>query len=187
MVYLLIQFLVSKFLRYSVVMEISGVASVGFSGHKASGLFPGNRHSGRVVSVIGSGLLMAAASACSAQTATSNAIELSCSVEGGKLLSSAITDDAVCGEIRREIDGALSRQTKTVRSIASTSRTDWIKIDVRFVQPATATAAIVQRVGGREIVHPEIAVDVMDKAFGPKEIKLLAAEIARVIGKSTKG
>lgn len=155
------------------------------SGLRAGAVRPRRDQSKIKVSLIsGAILLMATASAC-AQHAAPGSVNLLCRVEGVKLLSPATTEDAVCGEIKREIDGALSRQTTIVKTLASAGKADWIKVDVRIAQPGTASATVVQSVGGREAAHPEIAVDVMDKSLGSKEINRLATEIARAVGKPT--
>jgi hypothetical protein len=131
-------------------------------------------------------IVLMASSACSTPGAVAGPVDLSCTIEGAKLLSPAMTDDAICGEIKREIDAGLSRQTRSVKSVASTGSADWININLRFMQPGTASAAVTQRIGKREIAHPEIAVDIMDRPLGPKEVRRLAAEVARAIVKSTQ-
>lgn len=135
---------------------------------------------------IGAILVMASSSACSTQGVASTSVELLCTVEDAEKTAKTNSPENVCDEIKREIDTALSRQTKAVKSVTPASLVDWIKVDVRFAQGRTVTATVAQRIGRREIIHPEIAVDVMDKPLGMKEIKLLAAEVARAVVKAAK-
>lgn len=138
----------------------------------------------RALSVPGALALMAAASACSAQGLTANKVELLCTVDGAKLLPSGTDEAALCAEMQREIDTALAPRS-TVKSVARIGSADWIKVEVRLQhKPATASARIIQKTGSQEIVHPEIAVDVMDKALGRKEMKRLVTEVARSVAKA---
>jgi hypothetical protein len=153
---------------------------------KAGSARPGRRHSQTGFVGVGAILLMASVPSCTAQSAAPASVQLVCSVTGAKSLPDEWTSDAVCAEMKREIDRALSRPVTDVKSIAAIGNTDWIRVDVKFTQPATAAATVVQRIGAREVAHPEIAVDVMDKSLGAKEIKLLAGEVARAVAKATK-
>lgn len=97
-----------------------------------------------------------------------------------------MTSEILCDEIKRKIDGALAQQTRPVKSITRAGDAEWIEVDVRMVPPGTASATVVHHIGGREFAHPEIAVDVMDKPFGPAEAERLASEVARAVMKATK-
>lgn len=127
-------------------------------------------------------ICMTASTACSAETATTTSeIGFSCSVVGNKLLSPSVTTSSVCATFKDRIDGALVKPTKTMKALSNAGAGDWIKLDVRFSQPGTATAIVVLNAGGRKIVHPEIAVDVMDRPLGQSEIEKLATEVVKLV------
>ena len=130
---------------------------------------------------------MTSATACTAHgNVAQNDVGFLCSVEGAKLLNPAMNHEGICAVFKTEIDNALTRQTVTVNSVSEAVPADWIKIDVRFSKPGTASAMVVQRTDGKETVHPEIAVDVMDKAIGPNDVDTLASAVAKVLAETPK-
>ena len=132
-------------------------------------------------------MLMTTASACTAHgNVAQTELGFLCLVEGTKLLNPAMNDEGVCAAFKTKIDSALARQTVTVNSVSEGEPADWIKIEVRFSKPGTASAMAVQRTGGKQTVHPEIAVDVMDKAMGPIDVDTLAAAVAKVLAETPK-
>ena len=141
----------------------------------------------RRLTVLGAAALMTSASACTAHEAvTQNDVGILCSVDGGKMLNPAISDEAVCAMFKTKIDGISKRQTVSLKSLSDAGSADWIKIDVRFSKPGTATAIVVQRTSGKETAHPEIAVDVMDKAMGPSDVDTLASAVAKYLAETPK-
>ena len=139
------------------------------------------------LTALGSILLMTSASACTAHgNVAQNDVGLFCSVNGAKFLEPAMTDQAVCAAFKTKIDSALTRQTVAVNSVSEALPADWIKIDVRFSKPGTASAKFEQSTGGKQTVHPEIAVDVMDKAMGPNDVDTLASAVAKVLAETPK-
>ena len=130
---------------------------------------------------------MISASACTAHgNAAQNDVALLCSVDGVKLLNPVMNDEGVCAVFKTKIDSALTRPTVTVNSVSEAAPADWIKIDVRFSKPGTASAMVVQRTSGKETAHPEIAVDVMDKAIEPSDVDTLASAVAKFLAESKK-
>jgi hypothetical protein len=107
--------------------------------------------------------------------------EFLCSVKGAELLSPAMTDASVCSMFKNRIDQALANPARTLKTVSAASSADWIKLAIRFSKPGTASAALVRKNGGRETVHPEIAVDVMDKPLGQRDVKKLADEVAKLV------
>lgn len=94
------------------------------------------------------------------------------------MLRPAVSDGSVCMTFKQHVDKALPKATKAVDAV---SGADWIKVDVRFSKPATASALVTRKAGGAEQVHPEIAVDVMDKPLGQSEVEMLAKEVAKLV------
>ena len=136
---------------------------------------------------VGCVLLMTAASACSAHSgAIHDSADLLCTVEGVKLLSPAMNSDAVCEIFKAKIDEKLARKTVSVNSASEPDSANWIKLNIRFSHPGTASAMVVQNESGMQTIHPEIAVDVMDKAIGRTEVTMLAVEVARTVAKAQK-
>lgn len=141
----------------------------------------------RKLTALGSTLLLTSVTACTAHgNVAENDAGLLCSVDGAKLLNPAMNDEGVCAVFQTKIDAALTRKTVVVNSVSEDEPADWIKIDVRFSKPGTATAMVVQRTAGKVIAHPEIAVDVMDKTMGPNDVDRLAATVAKVMAEAPK-
>ena len=132
-------------------------------------------------------MLMTSATACTAHgNVAQNDVGFLCSVQGAKLLNAAMNDEGICAVFKTEIDSALTRQTVMVNSVSEAVPADWIKIEVRFSKPGTASAMVVQRTSGKETAHPEIAVDVMDKAMGPSDVGTLASAVAKFLTETPK-
>jgi hypothetical protein len=128
---------------------------------------------------------MTLSTACSAQSGAAQAeVGFLCSVRGAELLIPSLTDAAVCKMFKDRIDQTLTHPTQAVKTVVSSSAAEWIKLDIRFSKPGTAAAVLVRKEGGREVAHPEIAVDVMDKPMGQNEVKKLAAEVAKLVSES---
>ena len=141
----------------------------------------------RKLTALGATILMTSATACTAHgNVAQNDVGFLCSVQGAKLLNAAMNDEGICAVFKTKIDSALTRQTVTVNSVSEAVPADWIKIEVRFSKPGTASAILVQRTSGKETAHPEIAVDVMDKAMGPNDVDMLAAAVAKFLAETTK-
>lgn len=130
---------------------------------------------------------MTSATACTAHgNVAQNDVGFLCSVQGAKLLNAAMNDEGICAVFKTKIDSALTRQTVMVNSVSEAVPADWIKIEVRFSKPGTASAMVVQRTSGKETAHPEIAVDVMDKFMGPDDVGTLASAVAKYLAESKK-
>ena len=119
------------------------------------------------------------ASGCSMPiNAASDSIQFICTVKGAEKLAPDTINASVCGTVKQHVDKALPKVTKAVETA---SGEDWIKVDVRFAKPATILAVVTRKSGGTEKVHPEIAVDVMDKSLSQSEVEMLAREVAKQI------
>ena len=139
------------------------------------------------LTALGLMMLMTGASACTAHgNATQNDVGLLCTARGTNMLRPAISDQAVCAMFQTKIDAALTRKIIAVNSVSLVEPADWIKIDVRFLKPGTASATVVQRISGKETAHPEIAVDVMDKFMGPNDVGTLASAVAKYLAETPK-
>ena len=129
---------------------------------------------------------MISASACTAHGNTAqNDVGLLCTAKGTNMLQPVMSEQSVCAVFQTKINTALTRKTVAVNSVAHGEPAKWIKIDVRFLKPGTASARVVQRTNGKETAHPEIAVDVMDKAIGPDDVGKLASAVAKFLAETS--
>ena len=112
-------------------------------------------------------------------TVPSQGIALLCKVSGVNAIRPAMSETAVCASFKQQIDRALAVQTQLVGSLSAKSRGKWITVDLHFHKSGTATADVVSRLRSKTLVHPQIAVDVMDKSLGSGEVGQLAREVAR--------
>ena len=141
----------------------------------------------RGLAVLGSTILMANATACTAhEPAAQNNVGFLCAVDSTKMLKPDMSSEAVCAVFESKIDDALKQKTTVVQDEAGALPASWIKLEVRFSMPGTASALVVQSAGGKEITHPEIAVDVMDKYTEPNDVGTLASAVARYLEEKTK-
>jgi hypothetical protein len=132
--------------------------------------------------------VMIASSACSAPVSKSkNQTQFLCYVKGFQLLGASVTEASVCDAFKVRIDKMLPLKTQSVKSLSSSKDVDWIKVDVRLAKSGSATARVSRKNAAGQHMFPEIAVDVMDKPLGQKEVEMLAAEVAKQISQPTKG
>lgn len=130
--------------------------------------------------------MSASAPTSAMSTVPSRGIALLCKVSGVNAIRPAMSEAAVCASFKQQIDRALAVQTQIVGSLPVNSRGAWITVDLHFLKSGTATADVVSRLRSRTTVHPQIAVDVMDKSLGSGEVNQLAREVARRVS-STNG
>ena len=133
--------------------------------------------------LLGAMLITMSASAPTSAMSTipSPEIALLCKVSGVNAIRPATSEAAVCASFKQQIDRALAAQTQLVGSLPVNSRGEWITVDLHFLKSGTATVDVVSRLRSRTTVHPQIAVDVMDKSLGSGEVSKLAREVARRI------
>ena len=125
---------------------------------------------------------MTSASACTAHTPIAQSdIGFLCSVDSTKMLTPKMSRDEVCSLFKAKIDEALNQKTLVSDDVSGALAADWIKLEVRFSMPGTATATLIQSTGGQETAHPEIAVDVMDKAMEPNDVGMLASAVGKYL------
>ncbi len=141
----------------------------------------------RGLAVLGSTILMANATACTAhEPAAQNHVGFLCAVDSTKMLKPDMSSEAVCALFKSKIDDALKQKTVVVQDEAGALPANWIKLEVRFSMPRTASATVVQSASGKETTHPEIAVDVMDKPMGPNDVGTLASTVAQYLADNSK-
>jgi hypothetical protein len=127
-------------------------------------------------------------SACSAPIgARGIAMEYQCDVDGAETVTPAMLPSQVCAMFKEHIDIALARRTVGVKSLSDASGGEWVKVSVRITKRGSATALVSQKEGSREKSYPEIRVDVMDKALGEDELKMLAKEVGKILSDKTEG
>jgi hypothetical protein len=137
--------------------------------------------------MLGATLFMTSASACTAHDdKMQREVAFMCSVDGAKFLSPAMSSEDICALFKTKIDDAMKEKTVISTSHSKAMPADWIKLDVQLLKRGTASAMVVQKTDGRETVHPEIAVDVIDKAMGPSDISKLASEVAKFLAETAK-
>lgn len=129
----------------------------------------------------GLGVLWMTAAMTQAPAPANRGAALICMVAGVNAIRPATSSSAVCAVFKRQIDRALTAPTQTVGGLAAGSRGDWIKLDVRLLKSGTVTADAASRLQGKTVAHPQIAIDVMDKSVGMREIEILAQEVAKAI------
>jgi hypothetical protein len=125
---------------------------------------------------------MTSASACTAHSPVAHSdVGFLCSVDSTKMLTPKMSSDEVCSLFKAKIDEALNQKTVVSNDVPGALPANWIKVDVRFSMPGTATATVIQSTGGQETAHPEIAVDVMDKAMEPNDVGMLASAVGKYL------
>ena len=141
----------------------------------------------RATAILGSTILMTSATACTArEPVAQNNVGFLCAVDSTKMLNPGMTSDQVCALFKAKIDDALQQKTMVVQDEAGALPASWIKLEVRFSMPGTASATVVQSASGKETTHPEIAVDVMDKYMEPNDVETLASAVAQYLAEKTK-
>lgn len=139
----------------------------------------------RGLAVLGSTICMTSFTACTAhQPMDQNTVGFLCAVDSTKMIRPNMSDEAVCALFKVQIDDVLKQKTIAVDDASHALPPNWLKIEVRFSMPGTASASLVQSTGGKDTVHPEIAVDVMDKAMEPKDVGMLASAVAKYLAET---
>jgi hypothetical protein len=141
----------------------------------------------RQFSVLGTSMFMMTASACTAHpNAAPAGIGFVCGVDSTKMRLPVMGEEEVCALFKAKIDDALKQKTFVVGDESAVLPANWLKLEVRFSMPGTASATITQSKRGKETVHPEIAVDVMDKAMGPSDVNMLADAVGQYLADTAK-
>jgi hypothetical protein len=109
-----------------------------------------------------------------------------CKVSGVSAIHPATSQAAVCASFKQQIDRAMAVDTQLVGTLPVESRGEWITVDLRFLKSGSATADIVSRLRSKTLIHPQIAVDVMDKSLGSGEVSKLAREVARRVSSANE-
>ena len=139
----------------------------------------------RNLAVLRSTIMMTSASACTAhQPMDQSTVGFLCAVDSTKMIKPNMDSEAVCALFKTKIDDVLKRKTVAIEDGPNALPADWIKVEVRFSMPGTTSATVVQSADGKETTHPEIAVDVMDKALEPSDIGTLASAVAKYLGEN---
>jgi hypothetical protein len=127
-------------------------------------------------------MAMTISTGCSANIGAADAeTAFHCVASGAEQLKPALDDAAICRLFQQSIDKVLARPVTPVKSLSARAVGDWIKVDVRLTNKRTASAIVSQKTGENEVTHPEVAVDVMDKALSKKELEILAGEVAKLV------
>jgi len=79
---------------------------------------------------------------------------------------------------KRRFDAQFGRATRAANAMPRTGNA--ISVVLRVAGDRSASAIVTTVVRGKSTHWPEIAIDVMDKPLGTREIEQLAGEIARV-------
>jgi hypothetical protein len=125
---------------------------------------------------------MTVSSGCSANIGPAKTeTSFHCVASGAEQLAPAIDEAAICSLFQQSIDAALVRPVTAVKVISAATPGDWIKVEVRLTNKRNVSAIVMQKNGVSEVTHPEVAVDVMDKALSRRELDILAREVARLV------
>jgi hypothetical protein len=126
-------------------------------------------------------------SACSAPVGAKRGVmEFQCDVKGTEKVLPAVETAKICAMIKERVDAALLRQTVGVKILSNLNGLDWVKVDVNILKRGGATALVSRKQGASEARYPEIRVDVMDKALGENELKMLASEVGKILSNRTE-
>jgi hypothetical protein len=129
--------------------------------------------------------VMLISSACSAQAEMgSGDVELMCSVKGREAVALNMTDAEICDLFKASIDQAMARPTKAVKAVSGIGQAEWLKLDVVFSKRGGVAANLVHKRASGEFVHPEVAVNIMDKPLGEDQVKRLASEVGKLVTNS---
>ena len=135
----------------------------------------------RRLTVLGTAALMTSASACTAhEVPTQNDVGFLCSVDGAKLLKPAMSDEVVCEAFKAKLDDVFAQKLIAIDSVLNAGNADWLKLNVRFSTPGSASVRIVQNANGKETTYPELGVDIMDRTMGPNDVGTLATEVTKL-------
>jgi hypothetical protein len=130
---------------------------------------------------------MTLSSACSAPiSATKKQAEFLCIVNGASHLPASMNSISVCDMFKDRIDLVLPKPTAVVKSLSSSVDSEWFKVDVRISKQNSAGAVLTRKSGALQTVHPEIVIDVMDKALGKQELARLADEVAKLVSEKVE-
>jgi hypothetical protein len=147
-----------------------------------SGRSPWAKHGGKVCVPYAATAVLIMASACSAPiSANKKQNQFQCTVTGAAMLPERLDEVAVCAMFKDRIDARLPLPAKTVNAVSKAGGGDWLKLDIRISKNNSAGAVLSRQNGGRQMVHPEIVIDVMDKALGKQELEKLADEVAKLV------
>ncbi len=142
-------------------------------------------HSFVLVSVKGAGFLLAGglmmAEAIPAAAATPP-LSLVCVVAPGQVRKTAFSPAQICESFRVEIERTLGETARIVATSPKARHARWIRIDIGFPRRNAIEAALTSHYPGKTTIHPKIAVDVMDKSLGSREISSLARAVAAALG-----
>jgi hypothetical protein len=132
--------------------------------------------------------VMTISTGCSANIGTAEAeTTFHCVASGAEQLKPAMDEAAICSLFQQSVDKMLARPVTPVKSLSAGASGDWIKIDIRLTNKRSVSAIVSQKNGASEVTHPEVAVDVMDKALSKRELEILAGEVAKLVsGKMEK-
>jgi hypothetical protein len=129
---------------------------------------------------MGAASAVAILSAVACVPAEAGAVELSCSVDGAQYVGSAAD---ICSAFQNKIDAALTAPTKLVGVFVKHGHKDAIDVDVQILKRGGVVARVKQRKSGTVESYPEIAIDVMDRPLGLRDVEMLAIEVARLVVK----
>jgi hypothetical protein len=106
-----------------------------------------------------------------------------CSVQGAELLTPAQTAAVVCNTLLKSLNSKFAKPLKAVRSLPSANTASWVKVDLKISKRGSVVAHTTQKRLGKQHEFPEIEVNVMDKAIGDREIRMISTEVAKLLAR----
>lgn len=128
---------------------------------------------------VASAIAVIGATACGPAQAGTTAF--SCSVIGKQHIGST---EAICLPFRQKIDATLPQALTTADTFLTGSGQDTIKVEIRILKHGSMIVQVIQRKQGKLYIHPDQAIDVMDRPIRLKDVERLADEVAKLVGKA---
>lgn len=119
-----------------------------------------------------------------AHAATNAPVGLVCALSGKTRLERGVSREAICARFGKELSAALHAPVSQLASVPSGRSARWVKAELKLLPHGGIEAVLVSHLGGPTRRHPAIALRVMDKPLGLREIDRLARLAAAGIAKA---
>ncbi|MEQ1541368.1 MAG: hypothetical protein ABL926_03850 [Novosphingobium sp.] len=136
-------------------------------------------------SIVGAGLVIGAvlfavlAVGAARAAAAKPAIALVCTVQPGIGAKGGLETAGLCEIFRLRIEAITGTPVRLAAATPKGTRARWITLDIRAPRRNALEARMTSMLSGRRIGHTPIAIDVMDKAIGRRDVDSLAQVVAK--------
>jgi hypothetical protein len=127
--------------------------------------------------------LLETAPSAPAIAATKTAVPLVCTVSGAKLMSGALSSEAICNKIATGLSRAIGKPVHRVTELSPSTRKSgrWLSANIRLIKPATASTLFSHRLNGRTNLHPEFSISVSDRDLDASVIDQIVLELSKKV------